>query len=417
MLGEREAAATRDPLLTQFSEQCDLFARNWKVKLPLEKRIELLRIWALRILFLKGIDQIQGSLLVSGLVNRWRAKDHPYCFHQMVHILLSQAACTKSARVRSLLNRAVGATEYLGPVLLATSESDTLPFPPPNEFWNAVLKISVVDPVVISQLQAEFIGEEEVAPCAIPDTHSVIEPNAGSGIRVGAWVRLALETGQDWSKWNIFCADELSAEGIRFRIALEYLRTSSAPWPDIHHIVNIGILPGNVLFDRFEISTENATTEFKASWEWDRRRQQKVGDLKFNVLRAIVAFLNSNGGRVWIGVQDDGEILGLEEEFLNLKDDAKEDTFEGKIREAIKWHVDPIPLNSVNISFPMREGKTLCLVEVKPLHQQVTYLIRPGKNDAPPSEELCVRDGNRTLNLTGRHRDQFVLDRIENSAN
>ena len=41
----------------------------------------------------------------------------------------------------------------------------------------------------------------------------------------------------------------------------------------------------------------------------------------------------------------------------------------------------------------------------------VTYLVRKG-NDGRLTEEIHVRDGNRTLNLSGRARDQFVLSRL-----
>ena len=73
---------------------------------------------------------------------------------------------------------------------------------------------------------------------------------------------------------------------------------------------------------------EGPTIEFKSSLQWDLYQNQKNADLCQPVLKTMVAFMNSDGGTLLIGVEDSGEIFGLEKDieitrnsedvFLNL---------------------------------------------------------------------------------------------------
>ena len=62
---------------------------------------------------------------------------------------------------------------------------------------------------------------------------------------------------------------------------------------------------------------ENNTTEFKSSYRRDVRQQQLNDALKFQIIKTIAAFLNSEGGKLYVGVADDGTILGIEND-INL---------------------------------------------------------------------------------------------------
>lgn len=60
---------------------------------------------------------------------------------------------------------------------------------------------------------------------------------------------------------------------------------------------------------------ENNTTEFKSSYRRDIRQQQLNDALKFQIIKTIAAFLNSEGGKLYVGVADDGTILGIENDI------------------------------------------------------------------------------------------------------
>lgn len=79
---------------------------------------------------------------------------------------------------------------------------------------------------------------------------------------------------------------------------------------------------------------ESKTLEFKASFSKDviYNRKEKENEIRESSLKNIVAFLNTDGGTLLIGVTDKGEILGIENDnyenddkyLLNFKDVVKD---------------------------------------------------------------------------------------------
>lgn len=64
---------------------------------------------------------------------------------------------------------------------------------------------------------------------------------------------------------------------------------------------------------------ESHTVEFKSSARWDVKQSKASKEMEFVILRAVAAFLNSAlGGNLFIGVQDDGTVLGLREDLKTL---------------------------------------------------------------------------------------------------
>jgi type I restriction enzyme R subunit len=91
--------------------------------------------------------------------------------------------------------------------------------------------------------------------------------------------------------------------------------------------------------------------------------------LQTATLRTIAAFLNSReGGTLFIGVRDDGSVLGLESDYASLRKEDKDD------RDLFGLHLGQAILNSVgpaaaaNVSYEILEvgGKDLCRVHVRP---------------------------------------------------
>lgn len=79
------------------------------------------------------------------------------------------------------------------------------------------------------------------------------------------------------------------------------------------------------LQSRTQISTqiliahgENEQVEFKSTMRKNLRTNLKDPAIELAVLKTVAAFLNSKGGTLLIGVQDDGSILGIDaDEFAN----------------------------------------------------------------------------------------------------
>lgn len=83
-------------------------------------------------------------------------------------------------------------------------------------------------------------------------------------------------------------------------------------------------------------------------------------------LKSVSAFANGNGGVLLFGVADDDALKGLP--------DVK--TASGKISEAVKSKMDPIP--SIELQIRQEEGKDFILLHVAPGAETPYYYIGDG---------------------------------------
>jgi ATP-dependent Lon protease len=92
---------------------------------------------------------------------------------------------------------------------------------------------------------------------------------------------------------------------------------------------------------------ENASVEFKSTLRWNIHANFIDKDLEHDVLKTMVAFLNTEGGTLLVGVKDDGSILGIEldqfpndDKYLlhlgNLINDKIGKQFIGQIKYGVK---------------------------------------------------------------------------------
>ncbi len=157
---------------------------------------------------------------------------------------------------------------------------------------------------------------------------------------------------------------------------------------------------------------EDEHTEFKSSLRWDYREQKVNPALETVILKSIAAFANAKGGKLLIGVNDAGEILGLEPDFKSLKKkDA--DGFELHLRRLIKNQFGiSFTTAHVQISFPEVDGKTLCLIRVSPSHHPL-YLKTKTKN-GNDVEKFYVRMGNASQEIASlREIHQYIKNRFD----
>lgn len=107
---------------------------------------------------------------------------------------------------------------------------------------------------------------------------------------------------------------------------------------------------------------ESATLEFKSTLQWDVVQNKLIPGLRKQVLKTIVAFLNSSGGTLVIGVEDNGNIFGLAndlsivqnstDKFLNQVSTIVTESIGAEFAPFIKIRVEPI------------DGKQVCVIDV-----------------------------------------------------
>lgn len=127
---------------------------------------------------------------------------------------------------------------------------------------------------------------------------------------------------------------------------------------------------------------EDLHTEFKTSIVYlAKTSEAKIDEQMQIILKEIASFMNAEGGRLYIGVNDDGEtITGIENDYAHLGDSEydhytydvtgkteqqKRDIYENKIRNSMK-HISSFAGSLVDISFQTIKSHTICIINIKP---------------------------------------------------
>lgn len=145
---------------------------------------------------------------------------------------------------------------------------------------------------------------------------------------------------------------------------------------------------------------EHEGLEFKTSFRWDMHQNKVNKNLERAVMKTIVAFLNSDGGQLVMGVDDTGKVIGLENDFKSLpKPNA--DGFQNHFTNVFHTMVGPEFRQFVELSFHDIDDRSCCLIRVLPANSP-TYL----KFD--DEEEFYIRTGNGTTGLKLSEATSYV---------
>ena len=111
---------------------------------------------------------------------------------------------------------------------------------------------------------------------------------------------------------------------------------------------------------------ESDYAEFKSSLRWDYRQNQVNKDLEYVIAKTISAFLNSQGGRLFIGVDDNKQILGLENDFKTLGGKMSKDGFLLKLDEIVNNYLGKEVHQYLSVNFVSENGKEFCVIDISP---------------------------------------------------
>ena len=137
---------------------------------------------------------------------------------------------------------------------------------------------------------------------------------------------------------------------------------------------------------------EHENLEFKSTFRLDTRQNNVNKILEKSVMKTIAAFLNSRGGHLVIGVDDNKTVVGLASDYNSLvRKDA--DGFENHFTQIFHNMLGAEFRQFVKLNWSQVNGKECCVVSVAP-SRKPAYL----KNDNS-NEEFYIRTGNGTTSL------------------
>lgn len=142
---------------------------------------------------------------------------------------------------------------------------------------------------------------------------------------------------------------------------------------------------------------ESAAVEFKSTLRYDSYSEKINKSLEEVIMKSIAAFANAEGGRLFIGISDDGKILGLDYDYSTLKQGNK-DFFELHLRTLIEnYYGNSFSAECIRIDFIEEEGKDICIVYInksnKPIYTKIT------NKQGAKEEKFFIRVGNSSREI------------------
>lgn len=145
---------------------------------------------------------------------------------------------------------------------------------------------------------------------------------------------------------------------------------------------------------------EGEHVEFKSSLRWNQHAKKKDSAIEHAILKTIAAFMNSEGGTLFIGVNDDGEAIGLKhDQFPN------NDKMMLHLTKLIKDRISPLHNQFVDLSIDEIKGNDVFRVECEAA--TVPAYLSKGSDDY-----FYVRSGPSTINLELRKVYEYIQMRF-----
>ncbi len=151
---------------------------------------------------------------------------------------------------------------------------------------------------------------------------------------------------------------------------------------------------------------ESRTLEFKSSLRWSLKEDRKDDrHVTHAALKTIAAFLNTEGGDLLIGVDDDRKVLGIDHNRLE-----NDDKFMRHLAQVARNGLGDRAGTCIDPETQIVEGKTVCLVACQRSPEPV-YLRWKGLEKARRGD-LYVRSGPGTVRLGETDAGKYVASRF-----
>jgi predicted HTH transcriptional regulator len=158
--------------------------------------------------------------------------------------------------------------------------------------------------------------------------------------------------------------------------------------------------PRQVDVRKLLLAGENEHLELKASFRWEINSQKVSKELEKVVMKSLAGFMNTAGGYLIIGINDEKKIIGLENDFNSLTK-HNSDGFENRFGVAFNSYIGKEFRQYVSVSFQKYEGKEICIMKIKPSKKPV--YVKDGK-----TEEFFLRTGNATNPMTMSEANEYI---------
>ena len=146
---------------------------------------------------------------------------------------------------------------------------------------------------------------------------------------------------------------------------------------------------------------ENIQTEFKSTLRWNLHTDCRDVKMEHSVLKTIIAFLNCDGGVLFVGVDDNGELVGIEADHF-----PNEDKYLLHFTNLVNSRIGKQFCNNISWEIvPYRNGK---LMQVECTPSPKPAFLKTGNK-----EEFFIRTGPASVELSGSEMLDYTKNHFE----
>ena len=145
---------------------------------------------------------------------------------------------------------------------------------------------------------------------------------------------------------------------------------------------------------------ETEHREFKATLRWDLKHKRANSALEHAVVKTLAGFMNNSGGSLFLGVDDRGEPIGLENDYRTLKRPSK-DGYAAYLISLVARRLGTEFCPYVHVMFHDLQGHEICRVLVEPSPKPVFARI---EGDV----RFYLRTGNITREMNVQEASTYI---------
>ncbi len=180
--------------------------------------------------------------------------------------------------------------------------------------------------------------------------------------------------------------NELKEQVFRAIEYISYFKTPKNRFGGIRELINMG---------------ESYSMEFKSTFRYNKKTSKFDINIEYANLKSMAGFLNSGGGTLMIGVQDDGSINGIEEDGFPTEDRFLLHIW-NCIRESLGTDLSPY----IRTKCETIDGKLICMVQCSASPRPV-FLRKKGRD-----EEFYIRTGPSSASLNISDALKYISERF-----
>lgn len=158
-------------------------------------------------------------------------------------------------------------------------------------------------------------------------------------------------------------------------------------------------------------SGEHGFLEFKSTMRWNWKENRLDKKMEEIILKTVAAFNNAEGGKLLIGVTDEGDILGLESDYNTFKE-ANKDHFELHLRTIVNNAFGKeYAVTNLTVKFPIVNDLEICEIDIKsgskPLYCEVS------DKNGQVQKKFYIRSGNSSQELDIQETASYISKRFK----